>query len=43
MELYSEENSPVDKTIYKANSVYNNKYYRIYYGEDVIQQTIDVK
>ena len=44
IELYSEENSPVDKKIYKSkNNFYNNKYYKIYYGEDVVQQALKVK
>jgi hypothetical protein len=36
LELYNEENSPVDKEIYKSTKLYNNKYYRIYYGEDIV-------
>ena len=43
LELYSEDNCPVDKEIYKSNQLYNNRYYKIYYGEDVIQQTLLVK
>ena len=43
LELYQEDNCPVDKEIYKSNKLYNEKYYRIYYGEDIVQQTIQVK
>ena len=37
LELYTEDESPVDKDIYKTGTLYNGKYYKVYYGEDVIQ------
>ena len=43
LELYEEDQSPVDKEIYKTNKLHNNKYYKIYYGEDIVQQQIEVK
>ena len=43
LELYSEDKCPIDKEIYKSNQLYNNKYYKIYYGEDIIQQSLPVK
>lgn len=43
LELYSEDKCPVDKEIYKSNQLYNNRYYKIYYGEDIIQQTLSIK
>lgn len=43
IELYSEETSPVSKEIYKSSRLYNNKYYKVYYGEDVVQQWLEVK
>ncbi len=43
LELYSEDNCPVDKEIYKSNKLYNAKYYKVYYGEDIIQQSIQTK
>ena len=36
LDLYNEETSPVNKEIYKTGKLYNNKYYKIYYGEDII-------
>ena len=41
--LYDENNCPISKDIYKKNDLYDNKYYRVYYGEDVIKQAIQVK
>lgn len=43
LELYSEDNCPVDKEIYKSNQLYNNKYYKVYYGEDIVQQFLNIK
>ena len=43
LELYQEDNCPVDKDIYKSNKLYNEKYYKVYYGEDIIQQSIQIK
>lgn len=33
----------IDKSILKLKDCYNNKYYRIYYGDDIIKTNIDVK
>ena len=43
LELYDEETSPVAKEVYKNTELYNNKYYRIYYGEDIVKQKLEVK
>ena len=43
LELYSEENAPVEKEVYKSSNLYDNKYYRIYYGDDTILQSIEVR
>lgn len=43
LQCYSEQDSPVDKEIYKTNKLYNNKYYCIYYGEDIIKSQLEVK
>lgn len=43
IQLYDYNNCPIDKEIVKSKKLCYNKYYRIYYGEDVIHQTIEVK
>lgn len=43
LELYNEDEAPVEKSVYKAGNIYNNKYYHIYYGDDVVKQQLKVK
>lgn len=39
----SYEELNIDKKILKSKKIYNNKYYRIYYGDDIILTQIQVK
>ena len=41
--LYDYYSCPIEKEVVKSKKIYYNKYYRIYYGEDVVQQKIEVK
>ncbi len=43
IQLYDYYNCPIDIELVKSKKICYNKYYRIYYGEDIVQQKIDVK
>jgi hypothetical protein len=43
IQLYDYKNCPINIEAIKTNSLIENKYYKIYYGEDIIQQEIKVK